>query len=127
MTQLPGAVFVVDPKREHLAVHEARRLGIPIIAITDTNCDPDEIDYLIPGNDDAIRSVRLLTAGIADASLDGIMRNEIAQAERDMDMGRGRGRDSVAADEFEFDEATEAIADEATAAATSEEVAAAQL
>jgi small subunit ribosomal protein S2 len=123
MTQLPGAIFIVDPKREHLAVHEARRLGIPIIAITDTNCDPDEVDYLIPGNDDAIRSVRLLTAGIADAALDGIMRNEIAQAEREMDMGRGR---AAAADFFEFEAATEAAADEATADAASEEIAAAQ-
>ncbi len=125
MTQLPGAIFIVDPKREHLAVHEARRLGIPIVAITDTNCDPDDVDYLIPGNDDAIRSVRLLTAGIADAALEGIMRNEIAEADREMDMGRGRGY--AAADEFAFDEATEEIADEATADATSAEVAAAQL
>jgi small subunit ribosomal protein S2 len=89
MTQLPGAIFIVDPRREHLAIHEARRLKVPIIAITDTNCDPDDVDYLIPGNDDAIRSVRLLTAGIADAALEGQMRMEIAQAERAMDLGRG--------------------------------------
>ena len=84
MTQLPAAIFIVDPKREHLAVHEARRLGIPIIAITDTNCDPDDVDYLIPGNDDAIRAVRLLTAGIADAAIEGQIRNEIAQADHEM-------------------------------------------
>ena len=92
MTQLPGAVFIIDPKREHLAVHEARRLGIPVIAVTDTNCDPDDADFLIPGNDDAIRSVRLLATGIADAAMEGMMRAEIAQAERSMDIGRSSGR-----------------------------------
>jgi small subunit ribosomal protein S2 len=91
MTQLPGAVFIIDPKREHLAVHEARRLGIPVIAVTDTNCDPDDADFLIPANDDAIRAVRLLTAGIADAALEGIMRAEIAQAERSQDLPANRG------------------------------------
>jgi len=87
MTQLPGAVFIIDPKREYLAIHEARRLGIPVIAITDTNCDPDDVDYIIPANDDAIRSVRLLTAGIADAALQGRMRLEVSQAEQEMDRG----------------------------------------
>jgi small subunit ribosomal protein S2 len=87
MAGLPGAIFVVDPKREHLAIQEARRLKIPVIAITDSNCDPDEIDYLIPGNDDAIRSVRLITAAIADAAIHGSMRAEIAVAETEMDMG----------------------------------------
>jgi len=86
MNQLPGAVFIVDPKREHLAIHEARRLGIPVIAITDTNCVPDDVDLIIPANDDAIRSVRLISAGIADAALQGRMRLEVAQAEREMDM-----------------------------------------
>ena len=88
MTQLPGAVFVIDPKREHLAIHEARRLGVPIIAITDTNCDPDNINFLIPGNDDAIRSLRLLTAGIADAAIEGQRRQESGQGERSRDGGR---------------------------------------
>ncbi|MDQ4044837.1 MAG: 30S ribosomal protein S2 [Chloroflexota bacterium] len=71
MTQLPGALFVIDPKREHLAIHEASRLGIPIIAMVDSNCDPDSITYPIPANDDAIRSIRLITAGIADAAING--------------------------------------------------------
>jgi len=71
MDELPGAVFVVDPKREHIAVKETRKLGIPIVAIADTNCDPDEIDYIIPGNDDAIRAVRLICSKIADACIDG--------------------------------------------------------
>jgi len=71
MKSLPGAIFVVDPKKESIAVNEGRRLGIPIVAIVDTNCDPDAIDYLIPGNDDAIRAVKLLTSRIADACIEG--------------------------------------------------------
>ena len=64
MPELPGAIFVVDPKKEKIAVHEARKLGIPVVGIVDTNCDPDEIDYVIPGNDDAIRAVKLLTLSL---------------------------------------------------------------
>lgn len=71
LNKLPDAVFVIDPRKERIAVAEARKLGIPIIAIVDTNCDPDEIDYVIPGNDDAIRAVRLLTSKMADAVLEG--------------------------------------------------------
>ena len=67
MPELPGAIFVVDPKKEKIAVHEARKLGIPVVGVVDTNCDPDEIDFVIPGNDDAIRAVKLLTSVIADA------------------------------------------------------------
>jgi small subunit ribosomal protein S2 len=71
MEQLPAAVFIIDPRKEKIAVAEAQRLGIPIVAIVDTNCDPTGIDYPIPGNDDAIRAVRLITARIADAILEG--------------------------------------------------------
>lgn len=71
MAKLPGAVFIVDPKNEAIAVREARRLNIPIVAIVDTNCDPDEIDYVIPGNDDAIRAIRLISSRIADACIEG--------------------------------------------------------
>ena len=71
MGKLPGAIFIVDPRKERIAVHEARKLGIPIVAIVDTNCDPDEIDYIIPGNDDAIRAIRLISSKIADACLEG--------------------------------------------------------
>jgi len=71
MNRLPGALFVVDPRKERIAVAEARKLNIPIVAIVDTNCDPDEIDYVIPGNDDAIRAVKLLTGCMADAVLEG--------------------------------------------------------
>ena len=71
MKSLPGALFVVDPRKEAIAVAEARKLGIPIVAIVDTNCDPDEIDYIIPGNDDAIRAVKLIADKLADAVLEG--------------------------------------------------------
>ena len=71
MNKLPGALFIVDPRKERIAVAEARKLNIPIVAIVDTNCDPDEIDYVIPGNDDAIRAVKLLTGRMADAVLEG--------------------------------------------------------
>ena len=71
MKKLPGALFIVDPRKERIAVAEARILGIPIVAIVDTNCDPDEIDYVIPGNDDAIRAVKLIAGKLADAVLEG--------------------------------------------------------
>lgn len=71
MKQMPSALFVVDPRKERIAIAEARKLGIPIVAIVDTNCDPDEIDYVIPGNDDAIRAVKLLTGKMADAVVEG--------------------------------------------------------
>ena len=71
MKELPGALFIVDPRKERIAVSEAKKLGIPIVAIVDTNCDPDEIDYVIPGNDDAIRAVRLISATMANAVIEG--------------------------------------------------------
>jgi small subunit ribosomal protein S2 len=84
MTKLPAALFVVDTKKESIAVSEARRLNIPTVAIVDTNCDPDEIDYVIPGNDDAIRAIRLITSRMADACIEGQKRfEERIQAESD--------------------------------------------
>ena len=71
MSGLPQAIFVIDPKKEHIAVTEARKLSIPVIAVVDTNCDPDEIDYIIPGNDDAIRAIRLFAGRMADAVTEG--------------------------------------------------------
>ena len=71
MKELPGALFIVDPRKERIAVAEAKKLGIPIVAIVDTNCDPDEIDYVIPGNDDAIRAVKLISATMANAIVEG--------------------------------------------------------
>lgn len=81
MGRLPGALFVIDPRKERIAVAEARKLGIPIVAIVDTNCDPDEVDVIIPGNDDAIRAVKLLTAKMADAVLEGRQGEQLADAE----------------------------------------------
>ena len=71
MKKLPGALFVVDPKKEHIAITEAKRLGIPVVAIVDTNCDPDDVDYVIPGNDDAIRAVKLIASTISNAIIEG--------------------------------------------------------
>ena len=82
MKNLPGAVFIVDPKKEYIAVAEARALGIPIVAIVDTNCDPDEVDYVIPGNDDAIRAVKLIAGKLADAVLEG-KQGEQGEVEQD--------------------------------------------
>ena len=84
MNRLPGALFIIDSKNESIAVKEARRLGIPIVSIVDTNCDPDEIDYVIPGNDDAIRAIRLISAKMADACIEGQkLIKEKRQAETD--------------------------------------------
>ena len=71
MKKLPGALFVVDPKKERIAIAEAKKLGIPVVAIVDTNCDPEEVDYAIPGNDDAIRAVKLIAQTISNAVLEG--------------------------------------------------------
>jgi small subunit ribosomal protein S2 len=79
MNKLPGMLFVIDPRKEKIAIAEARKLGIPIVAIVDTNCDPDEIDYIIPGNDDAIRAVKLLTSKMADAVLEGKQGEQMAE------------------------------------------------
>ena len=79
MDRLPGAVFVVDPRKEKIAVAEARKLKIPVVAIVDTNCDPDEVDYIIPGNDDAIRAVRLISAKIADAVIESQQGEQTAE------------------------------------------------
>jgi hypothetical protein len=76
MIRLPGAIFVIDPRRENIATAEARRLGIPVVAVVDTNCDPDEVDYIIPGNDDAIRAIKLMASKMADACLLGRSRYE---------------------------------------------------
>jgi small subunit ribosomal protein S2 len=83
MGGLPAVVFVVDPMQEKIAVHEARKLGLAVVAITDTNCDPDNIDFVIPGNDDAIRSIKLITSRIADACVEGAQRHRDATSGRD--------------------------------------------
>ena len=81
MKRLPGALFVIDPRKEHNAIAEARKLHIPIIAIVDTNCDPDEIDYVIPGNDDAIRAIRLISGTMANAVQEGRQGEDAGEAE----------------------------------------------
>lgn len=98
MKRLPGVVFVVDPKKENIGVKEARKLGIPIVAIVDSNCDPDEIDYVIPGNDDAIRAIRLFAAKIADACIDG---RSIYEASLKEDGGLGDYPEIMKAEEYE--------------------------
>jgi small subunit ribosomal protein S2 len=82
MSGLPQAIFVIDPKKEHIAVTEARKLSIPVIAVVDTNCDPDEVDFVIPGNDDAIRAIRLFSSRVADAIVDGQHMHERRVAEQ---------------------------------------------
>ena len=85
MKSLPAALFIVDPRKERIAVREARKLNIPIVAIVDTNCDPDEIDYVIPGNDDAIRAVKLLTSKIADAVIEGTQHIQDVEEEEEQE------------------------------------------
>ncbi|MCL2486374.1 MAG: 30S ribosomal protein S2 [Oscillospiraceae bacterium] len=80
MKKLPGALFIVDPRKEKIAVLEARKLGVPVVAIVDTNCDPDDIDYIIPGNDDAIRAVKLIAGAMANAVLEGRQGDDSAAA-----------------------------------------------
>src|SRR6478735_1147797 len=109
MAKVPSAVWIVDTNKEHLAVNEARKLGIPVVAILDTNCDPDVVDYQIPGNDDAIRAVQLLTRVIADAAADGLLK-------------RHSGREAAATEAVVAEEApAEAAAEEAPAEAAAEE------
>ena len=101
MEDLPQAVYVVDAKQELIAVKEANKLGIPVVAIVDTNCDPDGIDYIIPGNDDAIRAIRLITSRIADAVLEGKAKYEEAlQAETDKEIQEpGEGEEAASSEE----------------------------
>src|SRR4029453_12570454 len=98
MSRTPAAVWIVDTKKEHIAVDEARKLGIPVIAVLDTNCDPDEVDFPIPGNDDAIRSAALLTRVVADAVADGLTARGGGPAPPDPkpDRGVGAGEEPLA-------------------------------
>jgi small subunit ribosomal protein S2 len=89
MTSLPSLIFVVDPHQEAIAVDEANKLGIPVVAITDTNCDPDKIDFVIPGNDDAIRSIKLITGRVADACIEGVQRRKDGPARQGREDARG--------------------------------------
>src|SRR5690606_5283173 len=97
MDRLPDAVFIVDTRHEQIAVDEARKLKIPIIGIVDTNCDPDQVDYAIPGNDDALRAIRLFASRIADAVIAGRGMREAAQPEQPIDEGGGEPREPLRA------------------------------
>ena len=119
MAKVPSAIWVVDTKKEHIAVGEARKLGIPVIAILDTNCDPDEVDFPIPGNDDAIRSVALLTRVIADAVAEGLM----ARAGRALGDGEAGTAVEEPLAEWEAELLAGAAADDAAAAVATEVVA----
>ena len=85
MKKLPGALFVVDPKKERIAIAEAKKLNIPVVAIVDTNCDPEEVDYAIPGNDDAIRAVKLIASVMSNAILEGRQGEQMAKAEEEVE------------------------------------------
>ncbi len=115
MEELPDIIYIVDPHKERIAVHEARKLGIPIVAIVDTNCDPDEIDYVIPGNDDAIRAIRLITSRIADACIEGRERYEKEMAtleEEMMEAAEGDTEKAAAIAEKVKEEITEQVSAE---------------
>jgi small subunit ribosomal protein S2 len=96
MSRLPDAVFVVDTRKEKIAVDEARKLKIPVIGIVDTNCDPDEVDFVIPGNDDALRAIRLIVSRIADAAIDG---RDVKQAE-DLEVDRDAAAEPQAGEDL---------------------------
>ena len=122
MRSLPGALFVVDPKKEHLAVSEARKLNIPIVGIVDTNCDPDEVDYVIPGNDDAIRSIKLIASAMADAVIEAREGEEGLALRRQMEAKMNAEAEAKKAAEAteekaeaETEAVVEAVVDEATA------------
>ncbi len=96
MQRLPAAIYVVDTRQEHIAVAEARKLSIPVVAILDTNCDPDEVDYAIPGNDDAIRAVRLITSRVASACLEGLeerRKHEVQEEEAEAAAAADEGKE----------------------------------
>lgn len=110
MTKLPGAVFVIDPNKEAIAVKEANKLGIPVVAVVDTNCDPDNIDYIIPGNDDAIRAIRLFATRMAEACVEG------GQQRKDAKQTEAEGKDEPAVEAAPAPAAEEAPAAEAAPA-----------
>jgi small subunit ribosomal protein S2 len=107
MNRLPAGIYVVDTRKEHIAVAEARKLGLPVVAILDTNCDPDEVDYAIPGNDDAIRAVRLITNRVASACLEGVeerRKHEVQEEDSSAGLGEaGEGAVFPEVGEHEFD------------------------
>ena len=123
MRSLPGALFVVDPKKEHLAVAEARKLNIPIVGIVDTNCDPDEVDYVIPGNDDAIRSIKLIAGAMADAVIEAREGEEGLALRRQMEAkmnAEAEAKKAAEATEEKAEAEVEAVVETAVDEATAE-------
>ncbi len=123
METLPGAVFIIDCKKEKIAISEAKKLGIPTVAIVDTNCDPDDIDYVIPGNDDAIRTIRLVTARLADAVIEGMHERQAtfldgAGVSAEAPMYVQESRPPQGASEAEASEAAVSVAEDVTAPPT---------
>lgn len=117
MKELPGALFIVDPRKERIAIAEARNLGIPVVAIVDTNCDPDEVDYPIPGNDDAIRAVKLITSKMADAVLEGRQGEQMEDEEQEaVELVSEEVMEANAAEEIAEEVAQEILAQEEPAA-----------
>jgi small subunit ribosomal protein S2 len=108
LKRLPGAMFVVDPRKERNAILEARRLGIPVVAIVDTNCDPDEVDYVIPGNDDAIRAVKLIASKIADAIIEGRQGEQLTDSGVEETVEQEESFETEAVAELEAEPAAEA-------------------
>ncbi|NLW56733.1 MAG: 30S ribosomal protein S2 [Firmicutes bacterium] len=121
MNRLPDALFVVDPRKERIAIAEARKLNIPIVAIVDTNCDPDEVDYVIPGNDDAIRAVRLLSAKMADAVIEGRQGEQLSEAEAVTEEAETAVADTEEADPVSGAPETEPVVEENSPAAEESE------
>jgi len=121
MRRLPDAVFVVDPKKERICVQEARSLGIPIIGIADTNCDPEELDYVIPGNDDAIRAVKLIVSKMADAVIEG-KQGEALEEEEEFEEEVEEYVEDEIAEEIVEEEVAEEIAEEVVAEEIAEEI-----
>ena len=123
METQPGAVFIIDCKKEKIAISEAKKLGIPIVAIVDTNCDPDDIDYVIPGNDDAIRTIRLVTARLADAVIEGMHERQAtsldgAGVSAEAPIYVQEARPQEGASEAESGEAAVSVAEDVTAPST---------
>ncbi len=121
MEQLPDALFVIDTVHEHIAVREANRLGIPVVAVVDTNCDPEEVDYPIPGNDDAIRAIRLFTSRVADSVLEGLNLTDERYVGSDELPPEGDGREGEIAQTESSEDAGEASKPESAAPASEDE------
>jgi small subunit ribosomal protein S2 len=112
MDRLPGAIFIIDPKKEKIAVWEARKIGIPSVGIVDTNCNPEELDYIIPGNDDAIRAIHLFASKIADAVIEGRQLYEKQLQTEEAREEKKTAEQTEASGEIQVEEVTEGVEEE---------------